>query len=92
MAETTFQVLNVDRVAILLRDPASGDLVPAASRSRLGGAESLRVPQSIARKAVEERVALQTDNAAADERFTGKSVVQQSVRGAMCAPLLAIVP
>jgi adenylate cyclase len=89
VAETTFQVLNVDRVAILLRDPASGDLVPAASRSRLGGAESLRVPQSIARKAVEERVALQTDNAAADERFTGKSVVQQSVRGAMCAPLLA---
>ena len=34
-------------------------------------------------------MALQTDNAAADERFTGKSVVQQSVRGAMCAPLLA---
>ena len=89
VAETTFQVLNVDRVAILLRDPKSGDLAPAASRSRLGGAESLRVPQSIARKAVEERVALQTDNAAADERFSGKSVVQQSVRGAMCAPLLA---
>jgi adenylate cyclase len=89
VADTTFQVLNVDRVAILLRDPASGDLVPAASRSRLGGAEGLRVPRSIARKAVEERVALQTDNAAADERFTGKSVVQQSVRGAMCAPLLA---
>lgn len=89
VAEATFQVLNVDRVAILLLDPASGDLVPAASRSRLGDAESLRVPQSIARKAVEERVALQTDNAAADERFTGKSVVQQSVRGAMCAPLLA---
>ena len=89
VADTTFQVLNVDRVAILLRDPASGDLAPAASRSRLGGAEGLRVPQSIARKAVEERVALQTDNAAADERFTGKSVVQQSVRGAMCAPLLA---
>ncbi|HRZ10796.1 MAG TPA: FHA domain-containing protein, partial [Gemmatimonadales bacterium] len=30
VADTTFQVLNVDRVAILLRDPASGDLVPAA--------------------------------------------------------------
>ena len=89
VADTTFQVLNVDRVAILLLDPVSNDLVPAASRSRLGGAEGLRVPQSIARKAVEERVALQTDNAAADERFKGRSVVQQSVRGAMCAPLLA---
>jgi adenylate cyclase len=89
VADTTFQVLNVDRVAILLLDPASNDLVPAASRSRVGGAEGLRVPQSIARKVVEERVALQTDNAAADERFKGRSVVQQSVRGAMCAPLLA---
>jgi adenylate cyclase len=88
VAETTFQVLNVDRVAILLADANGGDLVPAASRSRLGDAERLRVPSSIARKAVEERVALQTDNAAADERFTGSSVVQQSVRGAMCAPLL----
>jgi adenylate cyclase len=88
VAETTFQVLNVDRVAILLADATRGDLVPAASRSRLGDAERLRVPSSIARKAVEERVALQTDNAAADERFTGSSVVQQSVRGAMCAPLL----
>jgi len=89
VADSTFQVLNVDRVAILLHDPASGELVPAASRSRLGGAEGLRVPRSIARKAIEDRVALQTDNAAADERFAGKSVVQQSVRGAMCAPLLA---
>jgi len=89
VADTTFQVLSVDRVAILLRNPTTGDLVPAATRSRLGGAEALRVPQSIARKAVEERVALQTDNAAADERFTGQSIVQQSVRGAMCAPLLA---
>ncbi len=89
VADTTFQVLKVDRVAILLHDPASGELIPAASRSRLGGAEGLRVPQSIARKAIEDRVALQTDNAAADERFAGTSVVQQSVRGAMCAPLLA---
>ncbi len=89
VAETTFQVLNVDRVAILLRNPASGDLVPAAIRSKVGGAAGLRVPQSIARKAVEERVALQTDNAATDERFRGQSVVQQSVRGAMCAPLMA---
>jgi len=89
VAEATLEVLNVDRVAILLHEPATGELVPSASRSRLGGADGVRVPQSIARRAIEDRVALQTDNAAADDRFTGSSVVQQSVRGAMCAPLLA---
>jgi adenylate cyclase len=84
-----FEVMQVDRVAILLRDPHSGDLMPRVTKSRIGGAEGLKVPQSIARKAVEERVAIQTDNAAADARFKGKSVVLQSVRSAMCSPMLA---
>ena len=46
------------------------------------------MPQSIARKAVEERVAILSDNAAADERFKGKSILIQSVRSAMCTPLM----
>jgi adenylate cyclase len=46
------------------------------------------VPQSIARKAVEECVAILSDNAATDERFKGKSIVIQSVRSAMCTPLM----
>jgi adenylate cyclase len=37
---------------------------------------------------VDERLAILTDNAAADERFKGKSIVMQSVRSAMCAPLM----
>jgi adenylate cyclase len=47
------------------------------------------VPQSIARRAVTERLAILTDNAAADERFKGKSIVMQSVRSAMCTPLIS---
>jgi adenylate cyclase len=46
------------------------------------------VPRSIARRAVDERLAILTDNAAADERFKGKSILMQSVRSAMCSPLL----
>jgi adenylate cyclase len=46
------------------------------------------VPQSIARRAVAERLAILTDNAAADERFKGKSILMQSVRSAMCTPLM----
>src|SRR5207244_613437 len=59
------------------------------SKGKTGSAAaSKHVPQSIARKAVEERVAILSDNAAADERFKGKSILIQSVRSAMCTPLM----
>ncbi len=89
VVDFTFQVMNVDRVSILLLDGKTNELVPRVSRSRTGDASAARhVPQSIARKAVDERVAILSDNAAADDRFKGKSILIQSVRSAMCSPLL----
>jgi adenylate cyclase len=90
VVDFTFQVMDVDRCSILLCANGSGDLVPRISKSRLGeGSASARhVPQSIARKAVSERVAILTDNAAEDQRFKGKSILLQSVRSAMSAPLM----
>jgi adenylate cyclase len=86
---TTFDVMGVDRVSVLLTTD-SGELVPRVSKSRLGDASSQHVPRSIARKAVEERVAILTDNAVADDRFKGgQSILLQSVRSAMCIPLMA---
>jgi adenylate cyclase len=38
---------------------------------------------------VEERVGLISENAAADTRFKGQSIMLQSVRSAMCTPLMA---
>ena len=59
------------------------------SRATSAAATSPRsVPQSIARKAVEEKVALLSDNAGEDERFGGQSIVMQQVRSAICAPLI----
>ena len=90
VVDLTFQVMSVARVSILLLDPKTNELVPRVSRSRTGDTNAARlVPQSIARKAVEERVAILSDNAAADERFKGKSILIQSVRSAMCTPLLS---
>ncbi len=91
VVEFTFQVMDVDRCSILLCEKATGELVPRISKSRLGeGSASARhVPQSIARKAVSERVAILTDNAAEDQRFKGKSILLQSVRSAMGAPLMS---
>jgi adenylate cyclase len=93
VVDITFKVMDVDRVSILMVETNSDELIPRVSRNRLaggmGGEGSRHVPRSIARRAVDERLAILTDNAAADERFKGKSIMMQSVRSAMCAPLMA---
>jgi adenylate cyclase len=82
-----YQTLEVDRVAILLLDDRR-ELVPKISRDKRGGDAPRAVPQSIARQAVLEKVALLTDNAGEDDRFGGQSIVMQQVRSAICAPLI----
>ena len=86
----TFQVMSVDRVTILMTGEGDGDeLVPRIWRSRVDAPSgSWRVPRSITRKVVSERVAVLIDNAAADGRFQGGSVLLQRVQSALCAPLL----
>ncbi|MEO8226473.1 MAG: FHA domain-containing protein, partial [Gemmatimonadota bacterium] len=88
VADMTFEVMNVDRVSILLLNEG-GELVPTVSRSRVGDAEFQRVPRSIARKVVDERLAILSHNATTDARFKGHSIVMQSIRSAMCTPLMA---
>ena len=89
IVDITFKVMNVDRVSILMVEGETQELIPRVSKNRLGGDGAKRhVPQSIARRAVSERLAILTDNAAADDRFSGKSIVVQSVRSAMCVPML----
>ncbi len=89
VVEFTFQVMNVDRVSILLLEEPSGELVPRISKGRTTqSSASKHVPQSIARRVVDDRVAILSDNTAADERFKGKSILIQSVRSAMCTPLI----
>lgn len=89
VVDVTFEVMNVDRVSILLRNESSEELVPRISRSRLGDTQFKYVPRSIAEKVVEERVAVLSHDAAADTRFRGQSIMMQSVRSAMCSPLMA---
>ena len=91
VVDFTFQVMDVDRVSILLQERGGTEPIPRISKSRLGeGSASARhVPRSIVGQVVGERVAILTDNAAEDERFKGKSIMLQSVRSAMGAPLLS---
>ncbi len=83
----TFQVLRVDRVAILMPE-ADGELAPRVWRSRVDTPEgSWRVPRPITRKAVDEGVAVLIENAAAHGGFEDAAGTQR-VQSALCAPLL----
>jgi adenylate cyclase len=88
LVDTTFEVMSVDRVTVVLRDEETGELVPTIARSRSGDAQPVQIPRSIADKVLEERVAVVSQNAPADTRFRGQSILLQSVRSAMCSPLM----
>jgi adenylate cyclase len=88
VVDTTFEVMSVDRVTIVLHSEESGEFLPTISRSRVGD-EPVQVPRSIADKVIQERVAVVSQNAPADARFRGRSILMQSVRSAMCSPLMA---
>ena len=87
IAGYAYQILDVDRVVILLLDE-HGDLQPKISRDLRGSVTARAVPQSIARKVIEDQVAVLTDDAGEDQRFGGQSILMQRVRSAMCAPLI----
>jgi adenylate cyclase len=89
VVDTTFEIMSVDRVTIVLRNEDTGELVPTISRSRSGETQPVQIPRSIADKVLEERVAVVSQNTPADTRFRGQSIVLQSVRSAMCSPLMA---
>ena len=89
VVDTTFEIMSVDRVTIVLRNEVTGELVPTISRSRIGEAQAVQIPRSIAEKVMQEAVAVVSQNAPEDSRFRGQSIVLQSVRSAMCSPLMA---
>jgi adenylate cyclase len=88
IVSTVFEILEVDRVSLLLLDD-NGELVPTIARDARGAELTVAVPQSIARRAVAEKVAIISDNAPEDARFGGHSIIIQHVRSAVCAPLMA---
>jgi adenylate cyclase len=81
-----YLILEVDRVAILLLD--GDELVPKISRDKRGVDTERAIPQSIARTALNDKVAILSDNAGEDTRFGGQSILMQQIRSAICCPLV----
>jgi len=87
--DLAFDMLPADRGAILLREEEGAPLTPALTRLREGSADEIIIPDSILRRAVEERSAVLSADATVDLRFSNSnSVMRESVRSAMCVPLV----
>jgi adenylate cyclase len=97
-----FRVTPADRVVALLADGMVKNdggqdevhLFPIATKARdeklEAHAKKLTIGRTITRKVMQERVALLSQDAAADEQFAGvESIVSQGVRSTICAPLIA---
>src|SRR5215475_5400514 len=94
-----FRSTPADRVVALLSDGIVTDqnadnakLIPIATRARdeklEAHARKMTIGRTITRKVMKDRVALLSQDAAADEQFAGvDSIVSQGVRSTICAPL-----
>ncbi len=84
-----FELLPADRGAILLRQDEGSPLIPAEVLRRDSAEGDIVIPDSILRRAVEDRQAVLSADATSDLRFKGaQSVLTQNVRSAMCVPLV----
>jgi adenylate cyclase len=96
-----FRSTPADRVVALLAegglvggDGEDVELVPIATRARDekldAHAKKLTIGRTITRKVMKDRVALLSQDAAAEAMFAGvESIVSQGVRSTICAPLVA---
>jgi adenylate cyclase len=87
IVDDLFDSFPADRVAVLLRT-SDGTLETRVARDRRGTNVGTPVPRAIADGVAERQVALLTHDATTDTRTAGESVVMQSVRSALAAPLL----
>lgn len=88
--ELVFQVINAERGVIMLLDKKGG-LETRAVRVRsqnVTDAIEITVSKTIARRAIEEKVGIITNDAKYDPRFkSGASIIAYNIRAALCVPI-----
>ncbi len=83
---------GADRGTILLKDPATGQLIPRAMRHRRPGEdESVKISRTIMKKVLTEKAGILSADAANDARFeASESISNFTIRSMMCVPLLGL--
>lgn len=85
-----FEWVDADRGCVMLVDHETGELAPAASRSRKGGkpGERMAISRTILDYVLEHKEGVLTSDAKDDERWNSDgSIVSLGVREAICVPM-----
>ncbi|HUG93750.1 MAG TPA: SpoIIE family protein phosphatase [Planctomycetaceae bacterium] len=91
--DTLFSIFpQADRGSILLKDLASGRMIPAAQKHRRSTEDStVRLSRTILNKVLTEKQGILSADAATDERFvSSESISSLTIRSMMCAPMLGL--
>ena len=88
VVDLTFKHISAERAFVLVKDRATGELVPRVLRRRDGSAEQATISRTVASRVMTDRVAMLTADVGIDQRLTGaESALIQGLRSLMCAPL-----
>jgi serine phosphatase RsbU (regulator of sigma subunit) len=83
---------NADRGCILLKDGATGHMIPRAIKHRRPGEdESVKISRTILNQVLTEKKGILSADAASDDRFkASESIANFTIRSMMCVPLLGL--
>ncbi|HON50896.1 MAG TPA: SpoIIE family protein phosphatase [Candidatus Sumerlaeota bacterium] len=84
-----YEVTQPDRGFILLKDESGKELIPKAVKSKSRDVDEIRISSTIVRQCLHDRVSILVSDAASDQRFAAsESIIINSIRSAICAPLV----
>lgn len=88
VVEVVHEVMSAERVALLLLDAESGELVPKATYDARQSSGDFIISNSIAQQAISARESILSADAMSDDRFMGQaSIANLQIHSALCAPL-----
>jgi serine phosphatase RsbU (regulator of sigma subunit) len=91
--DTLFTIFpGADRGCILLKDAATGQMIPRAIKHRRpGDDESVKLSRTIVNKVLADKTGILSADASSDARFqASESIANFTIRSMMCVPLLGL--
>jgi serine phosphatase RsbU (regulator of sigma subunit)/pSer/pThr/pTyr-binding forkhead associated (FHA) protein len=91
--DTLFSIFpGADRGCVLLKEAATGQMVPRAIKHRRpGDDESVKLSRTIVNKVLADKAGVLSADAASDSRFqASESIANFTIRSMMCVPLLGL--
>ncbi len=91
--DTLFSIFpSADRGCILLKDAATGQMIPRAIKHRRpGDDESVKLSRTIVSKVLADKTGVLSADASSDSRFqASESIANFTIRSMMCVPLLGL--